>query len=152
MFLHKYGFKLLHVLLVVGVAGLTGCGGGGGDDGASTTSTAASSSSPSSSTSSQPASGLVVKINGVVATPAVNGEYSFPNGARLTVSGSALLGSSSTSTVDASGNKATTSSNIYAITASIYDVRFTAQPGYLTTITFPSAGVTIKLRYQSTAT
>lgn len=90
-----------------------------------------------------------MQINQVAATPAANGEYSFPNGARLTVTGSALLGTSTTSTVDGSGNKATTSASVHTMTASTYDANFTSQPGYLTTITFPSAGVTIKLRYQS---
>lgn len=141
----KYPLRVALVLGALSMAGLFGCGGGGG--GGSSTTSSTTTSTTASTPASTPASSLSVQINGVAATPGSNGEYSFPNGGRITVSGSSSLGSTSTSTVNATGGAATTSLNVHTMTSMLYDVNMTAQPGYLTTINFTALGVAIKLRY-----
>lgn len=94
--------------------------------------------------------GVTVKINNAAATPLANGEYSAVSGAKVTVQDAqARLGSFSTSTMDSSGNSATTSMSISSMNASTYDATFNTTPsGGLTTITFSTVPYTLKLRWQ----
>jgi len=149
MLKQKYGLKVALVLTALGVTGLFGCGGGGGGGSSSTSSSASQSATPAATPpASQPASGLTILINGVAATPGTNGEYSFPSGSRITVSGSSTMSNFTMQTVNASGVQAASTSQVYTVTSQIFDMKLTAPTGYLTTITFTSISKTIKLRYQ----
>ncbi|MGY0194204.1 SwmB domain-containing protein [Leptothrix sp. BB-4] len=94
-----------------------------------------------------------VKINGVVASPASNGEYTASEGTRVTVSDSdSRLGSTSTKTVGANGGTGSATMSIHSMSAALYDVSYSSVTvGGLTTITFGNSSsplLTIKLRWQ----
>lgn len=94
--------------------------------------------------------GITVKLNAAAATPLANGEFSAPSGAKVNISDTQVrLGSSSSSTKDAAGNTATTSTTIHAMSASTYEATFNNTPsGGVTTITFSNVPYTLKLRWQ----
>lgn len=93
-----------------------------------------------------------VLLNGATATAGSNGEYLVTAPTRVTVE-DPRVGSSSSRTVDASGANASASMSVHSISASKYDVTFTATPvGGLTTINLGGTAenplLVIKLRWQ----